>query len=338
MSEPGGAAGAFAGRWRRRSTRALRRVSGPALAALAPLAIASMAWAQSGAVQPPPPAADVKAAMDKADAGEPTELTRLADQGRPDAQYYAGIMYIFGRGRIARDAPRGCAYEEKASTSQAEAMHLLGLCYLNGWGGVKDTAKAKDAFSRAADMGSVKAKCALGQVLMSEPGKAERGLQLCRDAAIAGDADAQLAVGDAYYQGGTVKADRAEARKWYAMAAGQNNPQAARRLGEMYAAGDGGPKDTKKALELWMTAEAAGDPLVSILVADQLFTDLTGRTPGPGKYTFRGGIPVADIEAIETWYREALQRDPRPDVKKRAEFAVTVLEGFKSATKSVPAR
>ena len=334
MNEPGAAAGAFGGRRSSGPIPFLRRLTGPALAAVA---IASAVWAQN-AVQAPPPAADLKAALDKADAGDPADLARLADQGRADAQYYAGVMYIFGRGKVAADGPRGCAYEEKASTSQAEAMHLVGLCYLNGWGGVKDAAKAKGAFARAADMGSVGAKCGLGQVLMSEPGQAERGLQLCKEAAMAGDADAQLAVGDAYFQGAPVKTDHAEARKWYQLAASQKNPRAARQLGEMYAAGDGGPKDTRTALELWMTAEAGGDPLVSILVADQLFTDMTGRTPGPGQYAFRGGLPVSDIEVIELWYKEALQRDPRPDVKKRAEFAVTVLEGFKSAAKTVPTR
>jgi TPR repeat protein len=217
-------------------------------------------------------------------------------------------------------------------------MHLVGLCYQNGGiGGAPDKAKAEAAYTRAAEMGFPKSKCALGQMLMAEPQQAARGLSLCKDAATAGDGDAQLAVGDAYFSGGPVKQDRAEARKWYAMAAKQNAPQAARKLGEMYAGGDGGPKDTKKALELWVAAEKAGDPLAAILVADQLFSDLTGgRTPGPGKYAFRGGVPVADIEINEDWYRQARDGDPRPDVKKRAEYALEILARFKAAAKAAP--
>src|SRR5262249_45271980 len=151
--------------------------------------------------------------------------------------------------------------------------------------------------ARAADMGYPPAKCALGRMLMAEPAQAGRGLALCKEAGEAGDVDAQLAVADAYFQGGPVTRDLGEARKWYEMAARQNNPQAARMLGEMYARGDGGKRDTKKAVELWRQAEKAGDPMAPILVADQLFSDLTGgKQPGPGTYAFKGGVPVADIE------------------------------------------
>jgi TPR repeat protein len=175
-------------------------------------------------------------------------------------------------------------------------------------------------------------------MLMRDPQQAERGLGLCREGATAGDVDAQLAVGDAYFSGSGAKLDHREARKWYEMAANQNNAQAARKLGEMLAQGDGGRKDTKKAMTLWIAAEKAGDPLVSILVADQLFSDLTGgRKPGPGKYAFRGGIPLADIEVTEEWYRQAADRDPRADVKLRAQYALSVLAGFKAAANSTSA-
>ena len=107
----------------------------------------------------------------------------------------------------------------------------------------------------------------------------------------------------------------------------------------MYASGDGGPKDPKKAMELWTAAEKAGDPLVAILVADQLFSDLTGgRKPGPGTYGFKGGVPVADIEVVEEWYQQAQKRDPRPDVKERAKYALSILASFKTAAKSASTR
>jgi len=173
-------------------------------------------------------------------------------------------------------------------------------------------------------------------MLMAEPGQGAQGLDLCKQSATAGDGEAQLIVADAYFNGGAVKADHGQARKFYDMAAKQNNPQAARRLGEMYAAGDGGKRDKKKAVELWKTAEKAGDPMAPILVADQLFSDLTGgKKPGPGKFGFHGGIPVSDIEAIEEWYKAAEERDPRPDVKQRAKYALSVLATFKTAAKSV---
>jgi hypothetical protein len=219
-------------------------------------------------------------------------------------------------------------------------MHLVGLCYRDGVGGVRDAEKAKAAFTRAAEMGFANSRCALGSMLIAEPGQASRGLQLCKESALAGDVEAQVLLGAVYYDGGPVKPDHPEARKWFAMAADHKNRDAARRLGEMYAKGDGGRRDPKKAMELWQTAEAAGDPLAPILVADQLFSDLTGgRTPGAGKYAFRGGVPVKDIEVIEDWYREALNRDPRPEVKERARVALYTLATFKTAAQAArPAR
>jgi TPR repeat protein len=296
--------------------------------ALAVLALAFPALAQTW--QAPKPGPELQAALKKAEGGDPGELVRLSDAGDADAQYYAGVLYIFGGAKIPKDAVRGCAYEQKASARRADAMHLVGMCYQNGVGGAQDKAKAEAAYTRAADMGFPKSRCALGQMLMTEPQQAQRGLKLCEQAATAGDADAQMAVGNAYFSGSAGKPDHAAARKWYEKAAKQNKTDAARRLGEMYAKGDGGRKDPKKAMELWTAAEKAGDPLVSILVADQLFANMTGgRTPGPGTYGFKGGVPVADIEVTEEWYQQALKRDPRPDVQKRAKYALSILASLK---------
>ena len=144
------------------------------LLAVAILALASPAWAQpTPAASAPPVAADLRAAMDKADAGDPAPLVALADSGRADAQYYAGLMFLSGRG-VPVDGRRGCAYEEKASASRADAMLVVGRCYQSGANGQPDAAKAKAAFARAAEMGSPAAKCVLGQMLMAEPASLTR--------------------------------------------------------------------------------------------------------------------------------------------------------------------
>jgi len=301
----------------------------PALLVMGALAVAQT-W-----TGPPPVAPDLKAALDQADAGSTDALVRLADSGRGDAQAYAAVLFLSGRGGAAKDPARGCGYAEKAAATRADAAYLTGECYRRGLAGQADAAKAKAAFGRAAGQGYPKAKCALGQMLMAEPVEAPRGLSLCREAGEAGDVDAQVAVADAYFAGRGAPQDRGQARDWYQKAADRKNAQAARRLGEMYAAGDGGRRDTKKAVELWRAAETAGDPLACILVADQLFSDLTGgQKPGPGTFAFKGGVPVADIEVVQSWYREAAERDPRPDVKQRAKYALSVLDRFKLAAQS----
>lgn len=301
---------------------------------LALIAFSAAALAQSPPAAPAPSPA-IQAALTKVDAGDPGPLVALADGGDAEAQYYAGVLFIFGRGTIQKDAVRGCAYEQKASAGRADAMYLVGMCHQSGASGSQDNAKAEAAFTRAGEMGFPKAKCALGKMLMADSQRAERGLALCQEAATAGDADAQVAAGDAYFNGAAAKRDYSAARKWYAMAAQQNNTHAARRLGEMYASGDGGPKDTKKAMELWTAAEKAGDPLVAILVADQLFSDLTGgRKPGPGTYAFKGSVPVSDLAVVEEWYQLAQDRDPRPDVKERAKYALSILSKLQAAAQA----
>jgi TPR repeat protein len=151
----------------------------------------------------------------------------------------------------------------------------------------------------------------------------------------AGDARAQAAVGDAYFNGVGAPRDHAEARRWYEMAAKQSEVNASRRLGQMWANGDGGKKDTKRAVQIWQAAEKAGDPMAAILVADQLFSDLTGgRKPGPGKYAFTGGVPLADIDAISEWYQTAANSDPRPDVRQRATYALVILASLKKGAQT----
>ncbi len=315
-------------------TRGLFLLAGLSLSMAGPPAFAQtagVAWA------PPPPDADLKAALDKAATGSPEALTALADGGRADAQAYAGLLFVVGRGKIPADPPRGCAYAAKAAERRPDAMHLRARCLQYGLtGSAPDLAGAKAAYGRAIQMGYAKSKCGLGQMLMADTATVDRGLALCKEAARAGDGDAQLVVGSAYLTGAVVARDPAEARKWYELAAKQNPLMAARKLGQMYASGEGGKQDTKKAVELWGQAEQAGDQAVCILVADQLFSDITGgRKPGPGTYAFKGGVPVADIEVVELWYQAALERDPRPEVKTRAEYALKVLQSFKTANVSV---
>lgn len=285
---------------------------------------------------PPTPPADLQAALDKAATGSPEALTALADGGRADAQAYAGLLFVFGRGKIAPDPPRGCAYAAKAAEQRTDAMHLRARCLQYGLaGGAPDIEGAKAAYTRAMQLGYPQSKCALGQMLMVEPVSADRGVALCREAAKAGDNEAQLVLGSAYLTGKPVARDPAEARKWYELAAKQNPLLAARKLGELYASGEGGKRDTKKAMELWTAAEKAGDQAACILMADQLFSEMTGgRKPGPGTYAFKGGVPVKDIEVVELWYQAALDRDPRPEVKTRAQYALKLLASFKTANVS----
>ncbi len=156
-------------------------------------------------------------------------------------------------------------------------------------------------------------------------------LSRIRAQADAGNSEAEVAMGVAYRTGQGVEKDAKQARVWFGKAAAQKHPAGLRMLGDMYAHGEGGKKDTKKALENWQGAEAAGDAFAPILVADQLFADITGGgKPGSGKFKIAHGTSASRMDDIAAWYEQAEKRDPRPEVKQRAKVAIQVLAQIKA--------
>lgn len=74
-----------------------------------------------------------------------------------------------------------------------------------------------------------------------------------------GNADAQYLVGLLYDEGGTDLAiDRAEAARWYRLAAEQGHAAASNNLGLLHYRGDGVARDPEEALRLYRAAAAAG--------------------------------------------------------------------------------
>jgi len=206
-------------------------------------------------------------AVQKAQAGDFSELIQAADAGHADAQVRLGRAHMSGAKGLAADKAKACAYQEKAAASRADAMYLAGLCRQQGLGGAKPDARA--------------------------------------------------------------------ARGWYEKAAARNFPPAQRTLGEMYARGEGGKKDKKKAIEMWVAADKAGDNMVPILMGDFLFGELTGgKTPGPGKFRIPAGAPLGQVKEAAAWYEAAAQRDPRPEVRQRATTAVSVLTQLEAGLKA----
>ena len=63
-----------------------------------------------------------------------------------------------------------------------------------------------------------------------------------------GEAEAQNALGEAYYDGKGVTENLTEAVKWFTKAAEQENAKAEYNLGNCYYYGNGVPKDHKKAI------------------------------------------------------------------------------------------
>jgi hypothetical protein len=145
----------------------------------------------------------------------------------------------------------------------------------------------------------------------------------------ASNPDAQARLAARYRRGDGVAQDYAEARRLYGLAAAQKNGMALRELGEMNMAGEGARRDDRKAVQQWKDAAFAGDRHAPILVADHLFTKVTGIAPptGPGQpWKIKRSMPLAKVVEAGRWYQVAIERDDRPEVQQRAEAASVILQ------------
>lgn len=108
----------------------------------------------------------------------------------------------------------------------------------------------------------------------------------------AGDADAQVRVGDRYLVGQGVAQDYRVALEWYQRAADQDHPMALCRIGTIHDLGRGVPRDMSEALRWYRRAAEAGD-------AEAAFNMATTFDQGRG-------VTANPKEAIG-WYRKAAE-------------------------------
>lgn len=192
------------------------------------------------------------------------ELLRpLAEQGDAEAQDELAGMYAGGWG-IPQDYAKALEWFRKAAAQKnAVGTYNVGRIYDNGWGVAKDPAEALRWYRAAAELGEPDAQGRLGYLLATAPEPSyaeaakwfrtsiERGhehgvywigrlheegwglpkdlkqaLRLYREAAVAGDPDAQARLGVLYRDGRGVERDDEKARLWVVRAAAQGNPDA----------------------------------------------------------------------------------------------------------------
>lgn len=109
-----------------------------------------------------------------------------------------------------------------------------------------------------------------------------------------GDAEAQVKLGDCYFNGnGGVEKDFSEALKWYRKAAKQNNAEAQTNIGYCYAGGHGVEKSLEEAFKWYQMAAEQGHAVAQFNV---------------GMYYYYGkGIPQNFTESFK-WYRKAAEQ------------------------------
>jgi len=173
----------------------------------------------------------VIAVADQLNANVLTFEDKELDEGdEPDETAYASYDYRRLRDAILdRDVPheerRACVKElrELAKDDDPDAQYLLGKLYRDGGLLIPNNEKAEKWFRRSAESGNDCAAYALGKLLQSER-RAE------------------------------------EAAHWYDRAAAQGNEFAQYRLAKLYLAGDGVPKNVRRAVELLDASAKQGNP------------------------------------------------------------------------------
>ena len=141
-----------------------------------------------------PPAADLAqrfaaaaSAVETKQVGGLDQLKAVANLGHAPAQFYLAKLYENGTGGVKKDLIEARRWTERAAEGgDPKAMHNLGISYISGAGGPKNSTTAAQWFRRAADLGLV---------------------------------DSQYNLAALYEQGLGVSQNAAESYKWYLVAA-----------------------------------------------------------------------------------------------------------------------
>ena len=91
-------------------------------------------------------------------------LTPLAEEGNPKAQFHLGQMYARGDGVSQNDAEAAKLYKKAAEAGNTIAQFVLGLWYEKGRGVPKDKGEAVKWYYKAAQQGSDLARYKLSRM------------------------------------------------------------------------------------------------------------------------------------------------------------------------------
>lgn len=154
------------------------------------------------------------------------------------------------------------AYAQAAERGHAAAMNNLGLLFHRGRGVARDDGEARAWFERSIVAGYAGARVNLGLLCFYGLGgerDLERARELWRVAAEHGDGRAAALLGSWHYEGAAGTAvDRAEAVRWYAIAAPAGETTAQHRLGLCLLRGDGVDADAEAGVAWLQRAAAQG--------------------------------------------------------------------------------
>lgn len=164
------------------------------------------------------------------------------------------------------------ALHKAADEKDANAMNILGVCYMTGMNVAIDEVKALNYFKQATELENVSAMRNLAIVLENnaEP-DSKQAAELYSKAADNGDRFAQNNLGVCYLMGDGVEKNVRKAVQYFEKAVKSGDDYAMVNLADCYSIGNGVRKNDKKAFDLYKQAADKGNIAGIKAVADSLY-------------------------------------------------------------------
>ena len=161
---------------------------------------------------------------------KPLWFRQAAKQGEANAQYHLGFCYQFGTGVDKNNQKAMYWYGKAAEQGNEDAKEQLKTI-----DNIKNsqTYTFFERYIKKAESGDVEAQCFLANHYHSK-GDHSQALSWYHKAAEQNNTDAQLILGDCYYDGLGTEEDYQQAFYWYEKAAGLGNAEAQNTLGDCY--------------------------------------------------------------------------------------------------------
>ncbi len=207
-----------------------------------------------------------------------TEARRLfekaAHMGNTHALDNLGTIYAQGHGVVPNlELARRC-YEAAAKAGEVSAIYNLGVYHLEGKAGEQDLSAARDCFERAAHFNHASAIANLAAMYAQGYGVTpdlHKAVGFFERAAELGATSALVNLGRIRSDPSLELFDLAAARSHFNQACDRGDEQGCFQFARMLAAGEGGPRDRKAAVEiLRRLARQSTDPVARDLAAEEL--------------------------------------------------------------------
>jgi TPR repeat protein len=249
------------------------------------LCFAAPVYAQSAAVDPPPPAQIIEKTLAQLTAASLPAIQKRAGEGDAEAQFKLGLAYLNGKG-VEKNGFLASMWLNQADEQGHPLAYpfVLALIYSLG-----DEARAMNWGRKSIAQG-----IPLAQTLTPVPTSvAQTAARELRQQAEKGDAIAQFILGADYELGFKVARNLAQAAEWYRKAAEQGLDRAQYALGNLYCKGRGVAQDDVEAARWYRQAAEQGLARAQYAL---------GNFYGKGR-----GVTQDDVQAAR-WYRQAAEQ------------------------------